>query len=88
HALQNHDLSAARRLLALGAQPEFPVGPIGMPVALMPVMEGNLDEIRLMQHSGVDYSRLRFRGATALDYAKQSGNKELLNVLGRHGTIL
>jgi len=88
YALQNRDLPAARRLLALGARPEFPVGPGGVPVALMPVMEVDIDEIRLMQHSGVDYSKLRFRGTTALDYAKQSGNKELLNVLMGKGATL
>jgi tetratricopeptide (TPR) repeat protein len=83
YALQNRDLPAVRRLLALGAQPEFPVGPVGMPVALLPVMDANVEEIRLMQRSGVDYSKLRFRGATALDYAEQSGNKQLLVILGR-----
>ena len=88
YALQNRDLPAVRHLLALGAHPEFPAGPMGMPLALMPVMDGNLDEIRLMQHSGVDYSRLRFRGASALDYAKQSGNKDLVDLLTPHGASL
>jgi tetratricopeptide (TPR) repeat protein len=88
YALQNRDLSAARRLLALGARPLCPVGPAGMPLALLPVMEGNVDEIRLMQRSGVDYSKLRFRGATALEYARQMGNKELLDALGAKGTTL
>jgi len=88
YALQNRDLRAARRLLALGARPELPVGPADVPVALMPVIAVNIDEIRLMQHSGVDYSKLRFRGATALDYAKESGNKELLNVLASTGATL
>jgi tetratricopeptide (TPR) repeat protein len=88
YAVQNRDLPAARRLLALGARPQFPVGPEGVPLALMPVLEGNVDEIRLMQRSGVDYSKLRFRGTTALEYARQSGNKELLNVLMGKGTTL
>jgi tetratricopeptide (TPR) repeat protein len=88
YALQDGDLSAARRLLALGAQPDLPVGPAGMPVALVPVIEGNVDGIRLMQHSGVDYSKLRFHGASALEFARRSGNKELINVIIAKGTTL
>jgi len=88
YALQDRDLQAARRLLTLGARPDFPVGPAGVPLALVPVMEVQVDEIRLLQHSGVDYTKLHFRGATALDYARQSGNKELLNVLAGKGEAL
>jgi tetratricopeptide (TPR) repeat protein len=88
YALQNGDVPAAHRLLSLGAQPQFPVGPAGMPLALMPVMQGNVDEVRLMQHAGVDYSKLHFRGASALEYARQSGNQELLDVLMGKGTTL
>lgn len=81
YALQNDDLSAAHRLLALGANPQAPVGSEAMPVALMPVLERNLDEIRLMQRAGVNYSTLQYRGATALDYARRLGSKELLDAL-------
>ena len=88
YALQNNDLPAARRLLALAARPELPVGPVGMPVAFLPIMDANVEEIRLMQRAGVDYSKLRFRGATALDFAKQSGNKQLIDLLGRKGETL
>jgi tetratricopeptide (TPR) repeat protein len=88
YALRNRDFSAARRLLALGASAQTPVGPLGAPVALIPVMQGDVDEIRLMQRSGVDYSKLRFRGATALDFARQSGNKQLLDALTSQGAML
>ncbi len=50
-------------------------------VALLPVLEGNLDAIRVLQRAGVDYSKLRFKGASAIDFAKQSGNDALLNAL-------
>ncbi len=83
YALQNGDLAAAKRLLALGARADTPVGYGAVPVALMPVMEVNIEAIRIMQQSGVDYSKLRYHGATAFDFAKQSGNTALLGVLGR-----
>jgi len=81
YALQKGKFDAATRLLKLGANPEAPVGFQAMPVALLPVLEGNLDAIRVLQRAGVDYSKLRFRGATAIDYAKQSGDDALLNAL-------
>jgi tetratricopeptide (TPR) repeat protein len=87
YALQNHDLQAARRLLGLGARPDVQLS-AGVPLALMPVMEGNIDGIRLLRQFGVDYSKVRFRGATALDYAKQTGNQDLLHALTDRSTEL
>ena len=87
-AVQNGDLSAARRLLALRARPDAAVGYEDMPLALVPVMEGNIEAVRLMREYGVDYSKLRYRGATAFDFAKQSGNSALLKALGRNETTL
>jgi tetratricopeptide (TPR) repeat protein len=88
YALQNRDLSAAKRLLALGARPDAPVGYGAIPVALIPVMEGNIEAIRMMQQFGVDYSKLRYRGATASDLAKQSGNSALIAVLAQNQSAL
>ena len=88
YALQNQDLAAARRLLALGARPETPVGFGEVPVAFMAVMEGNIEAVRMMQQFGTDYSKLRYRGATALDFAKQSGDSALLETLAHKETAL
>jgi len=88
YALQNHDVSASRRLLELGARPDHAVGLAGVPAALIPVMESDVDAVRLMQEHGVDYSKLHFHGETALDLAKQSGNTELLDTLTRKGRTL
>jgi tetratricopeptide (TPR) repeat protein len=88
YALQNGDSAAAKRLLALGAQPDTAVGPLKLPVALIPVMEGNIDAVRTLRQAGVDYSKLRYRGATAADLAKASGNKELLDLLTEGGAQL
>jgi hypothetical protein len=87
-ALRDADLAAARRLLVLGASPQAPVGYQDMPVALVPIMTGDIPGIRLMQQFGVDYSKLHYHGANAFDFAKQSGNKALLEVLGAKGTTL
>ena len=88
YALQNDDSAAVKRLLALGARPDAAVGPLGMPVALIPVMEGNIDAVRSLQQAGVDYSKILYRGATAADVAKASGNKDLLDVLAQRGSSL
>jgi tetratricopeptide (TPR) repeat protein len=81
HALENGKPQTAERLLRAGAKPETPVGYMDMPVALLPVMNRDLGAIRVLQRAGVDYSKLRFRGSTAIDYAKQMGDDELLGVL-------
>jgi tetratricopeptide (TPR) repeat protein len=88
YALQNEDLGAARRLLVLRARPDTPVGYENIPVALIPVTEGNVEGIRLMRQFGVDYSKLRFRGITAFDFAKQMGNNAVLEALGHAATTL
>lgn len=88
YALQNHDLPAAKRLLALGAHPDVPVGDADMPAALIPVMGEDAQAIRLLRQGGVDYSKLRYRGITAIDFAKRSGSNALLKALGENGTLL
>ena len=54
----------------------------------MPVLEGNIEGIRMMQHFGADYSTLNHRGSTAFDIARQSGNKAMIEALGRKQTSL
>lgn len=80
-AVQAEDVATARRLLRLGASPVVPVGYGGIPVALMPVMSGNLELIKLMRQFGADYTKITYEGATAFDFAKQSGDAELQQAL-------
>jgi ankyrin repeat protein len=87
-ALEKQDLGAVKRLLSLGAHTDTPVGYGDIPVALMPVMESDVETIRVLQRAGVDYSRLRYHGATAFDFAKQTGNGERLEVLKRKEVAL
>ena len=82
YALHKHDLAAAKRLLKLGARPETPVGEAQIPVALLPVLDADIDAIRLLRQSGVNYSKLQFHGTSAFDIASQSGNLALMEALG------
>jgi tetratricopeptide (TPR) repeat protein len=88
-ALQSDELESAQRLLDLGADPERPVTAADIPVALLPVIDGNLPAIALLRRAGVDYSKLRYRGETAVDLAREAGDTVLLEALvGREGTTL
>jgi hypothetical protein len=78
----------ASKPLALRANPNTLVGYDEVPLALLPLMEGNPEAIRLLRDHGVDYSKLRYKGATAFDFATQTGNKELLRALGPGETML
>ena len=81
HAVQNEETATARRLLRMGASPSTLVGYSDLPIALMPVMSGNLDLVKLMRESGADYAKITYQGATAFDYARQTGDPDLLQAL-------
>lgn len=88
HAISNDDLQAAGRLLRLGAKPETPVGYDDMPVALMPVLSRDLEMVKLLQQFGADYARISYHGATALDFAKQTGDPGLRELLAQRRQTL
>jgi tetratricopeptide (TPR) repeat protein len=88
YALQDRDFDAVRRLVALGARPETLIGLAAVPVALMPVFSGDAAGVRVLRGLGVNYSKVRYRGATALDIAKQQGNEGMLSALGGDNTTL
>jgi ankyrin repeat protein len=81
YALAQRDLAAAQRLLRLGARPEPKIGYDDMPAALIPVMRADVAGIRLMQQSGVDYAKLKFQDMTAFEFARQLGDKALVDAL-------
>ena len=88
HALRSGKLDAAERLLSVGARAETPVGPEAIPVALLPVLDDDVAAVRVLRHAGVDYSKVRFRGATALDIAKQIGDDALIKALTQRSRTL
>jgi Tfp pilus assembly protein PilF len=81
YAVQSRNYSIATRLIRLGARPQAPIGPAQMPVALLPVTEGDLDGIRLMKKSGVDYSKLQYQGKSVLELVRQTGDRKLIDAL-------
>jgi tetratricopeptide (TPR) repeat protein len=81
YALRNRDTAMARRLLRLGAKPTAEQGGERMPAALIPVMSRDREAIRLMQRSGVDYTKLRYQNRTVADLVRDSGDKKLLQWL-------
>jgi hypothetical protein len=64
------------------------VGAEEMPVALLPIVNDDIDGVRLMQQSGVDYTKLSYHGVTALEFARQNGRADLLDVLGHERAVL
>jgi ankyrin repeat protein len=83
YALQRHELATARRLLKLGARPDLPVGNDDMPLALAALVEGDAEAVRLLQHFGVDYSKLSYQGVSARELAKATGHSDLLELGGK-----
>jgi predicted Zn-dependent protease len=81
HALQHEDRAAIRHLLRLGAKPDTPVGVDDMPVALIPVLSGDVELVKLLQKFGADYAKISYQGATAFDFAKQTGDPDLMQAL-------
>jgi tetratricopeptide (TPR) repeat protein len=81
YALAGGNTAAARRLLALGAPVTSVEGADKTPVALIPVLVKNVEGIRLMQKAGVDYRALRFRGSSAMDHARATGDEAVMRAL-------
>jgi tetratricopeptide (TPR) repeat protein len=82
YALSNRNTETADRLIKLGARVDTLQGSDRIPVALIPVLARSEAGVRLMQKAGVDYKTLRYRGVTALEYARQTGDSTLVRALG------
>ncbi len=83
YALEHHDIESTRRLVQLGASTSLNVGQGELPVALLPVLSNDLEAVKLLRQLGVDYSKLIYRGITAHEYARQTGNQKLLETLNQ-----
>lgn len=88
YALGDRDYTAARRLLRLGAKPDCKVDEAQMPVAMLPVLSGDVEALRLFQQAGVDYTKLRFDGASALEYARRIGDPRVIQLLSPNSKSL
>jgi ankyrin repeat protein len=88
YALQARDYEAALRLLRLGARPDATVSFDEIPVAMLPVLTRDPEGIRSLQRAGVDFSKVRYRGISALEYAKQTGDRRLIDALDPRGRAI
>lgn len=84
-AARDQDYAAVKRLYKLGANPTLPVGEAGLPVALLPVVLLDYEGIAVFRGLGLDYSKISYRGSTALEYAKRTENVKLIEALGGVG---
>jgi Tfp pilus assembly protein PilF len=83
YATQYGDVEAAVRLLKLGAAADAPVGRDAIPLAVWLVQGGNVDAIRAFKRAGVDFSRIRHGGWTAVEIARRQGNPRVIEALGQ-----
>ena len=72
--IRDRDHTAARRLLRLGSNVNAKSVYGEYPVTLIPVMSRDIDGIKLLRQHGVDYSKVKLGGTTALEMAKQFGD--------------
>lgn len=78
YAIVQKDISTAKRLMQLGANTNALIGNENMPISLLPVMIEDVTLVKLMQQSGVDYSKIRFQGMSGTEIVRRSGNAKLL----------
>jgi ankyrin repeat protein len=83
HVVRIGNMDAAVRLLKLGASPQARVGPDEMPVALILVLTGNVEGIQAFKRAGVDFSRIEYRGLSAIDIARRSGDQRVIEAIGQ-----
>lgn len=81
YAVRERNHAATRRLIRLGAKPTALVGAGQLPIALLPVLMRDFEGIRVMRAAGIDYTKLRYQGSTALDHAREQDDQELLRAL-------
>lgn len=80
HALNNRAYESVVRLIRLGAKPDALIGPQAFPVAFIPIFSKDYEGVRTLKKSGVDYSKLRFQGATASDLSNKIGDPKLIEL--------
>jgi Tfp pilus assembly protein PilF len=83
YATQYGDMDAVARLLKLGAAPDASTGPDAVPLAMRLVYEGNVDAILAFRRAGVDFSRIRHAGLTAVEAARRQGDRRVIEALGQ-----
>jgi tetratricopeptide (TPR) repeat protein len=84
-SLTKKEHAAARRLLRLGAKHTVKTQYGDYPLSLIPLMNNDIDGIKLMREYGVDYSKLKWGDTSAVEMARRFGSADLLKALGLPG---
>lgn len=81
-ALREGEHGVAKRLILLGARLSISTSEGDFPLGFIPLMNRDVEGVKLMRAHGVDYTKLKWRGQTATEVAKGIGDLNLLNALG------
>ncbi|TAG00402.1 MAG: hypothetical protein EAZ43_13815 [Betaproteobacteria bacterium] len=81
-SLTQKEHAAAKRLLRLGAKHTITTQYGDYPLSLIPLMNRDIDGIKLMREHGVDYSKLKWGNTSAAEMAKRFGDADLIKALG------
>jgi hypothetical protein len=78
-----NDNTAARQLVSFGAKFDDLVGEEQYPVAIIAFLNQDVEAIAIMQQNGVNFAKLKFKGISAVEYAKKLNNKEILAIVAK-----
>ncbi|WP_374602497.1 tetratricopeptide repeat protein [Niveibacterium sp.] len=88
YALNASEHEVVRRLLRLGAKATLTAGDNAFPIALLPVLKGDVEGVRILLKAGVDYSQLHFQGMNGVEYARRSGNAGIAELMSSKAMAL
>lgn len=80
-ALSEKNHAAARRLLRLGCNVNTKAVYGEYPVVLIPVMNRDIEGIKILRDHGIDFSKVKLGGTTALEMARQFGDAATLRAM-------
>lgn len=87
YAFMAADADAAAALAKLGAKFGTEVGRDRCPVAFIPFLQRDVKSIAMMRERGVDFTTIRYRGVSATDFARNSGDPELEKLVRQRAKV-
>jgi ankyrin repeat protein len=84
-AVQGGHLAVVRELLAAGANPNLRAGPRDLTALIHAASEGRLDVVQELMEAGADPKTSVPEPGTAIDYARQYGNRDVAKYLKEIG---
>lgn len=80
-ALMNNDFISAKRLINLGASLKEKVGRENFPIAFIPIVNQSTQGMLVLLSSTININEIKYNGQTALDFAKNFPNQEIIRML-------